>query len=222
VASAAPVLTKRTAGATTNADVTALLRARNTLLWVMTREEVRVERGLLEAATAAKFSVVHWDCAQGFSNPDGSKRDDNDETMRSPNAAVDYIKAKDTERAVYVMRDLHAFLRDPILLRQLRNLSRELETVSKDKGRAVIIMSPTAEVPPELGGHVTVIDYPLPDRAEIEGLLCDVIAALPDELRATVTTTETFQEAVDAAVGLTAQEAASCYARSLVTSKDHV
>ncbi len=48
------------------ADVTALIKARNTLLWVVTREEVRVERALTEAAGAASYEVVFWDCVQGF------------------------------------------------------------------------------------------------------------------------------------------------------------
>ena len=35
------------------ADVAALLRARNSVLWVISKEELRVERYLIEAAIAA-------------------------------------------------------------------------------------------------------------------------------------------------------------------------
>jgi hypothetical protein len=47
------------------ADVAALMRARNPLLWVTTSEEARVERYLVEAAAAASFVPLTWDVAQG-------------------------------------------------------------------------------------------------------------------------------------------------------------
>lgn len=40
-----------------NADITSLLRARNTLLWIVTPEEVRVERAVIEAAAAARYTT---------------------------------------------------------------------------------------------------------------------------------------------------------------------
>jgi hypothetical protein len=64
--------TTETRGARTNADITALLRARHTLLWVTTREEVRVERALTEAAGAARYETMFWDCAQGITTADGT------------------------------------------------------------------------------------------------------------------------------------------------------
>ena len=50
------------------ADVTALLRARNPLLWVVTREEARAERHLIEAAAAAGYKARTWDVAQGVAD----------------------------------------------------------------------------------------------------------------------------------------------------------
>ena len=53
------------------ADVTALLRARNPLLWVTTREEARVEGYLIEAAAAAGYVTRTWDSANGVAEISG-------------------------------------------------------------------------------------------------------------------------------------------------------
>src|ERR1700730_13886618 len=62
----------KTKGQETAADVAALLRARNSLLWVVTREEARVEGHLFEAAAAAGYNCRTWDVAQGFASIDGT------------------------------------------------------------------------------------------------------------------------------------------------------
>ena len=200
-----------------NADITALLRARNTLLWVVTREEVRVERAIVEAAAAAKYPTLLWDCATGLSDSAGRRRTDNGDP-----AGVLALIRDSKERAVYVLRDLHKWM-DPVTLRGLRSRARELKSTSKDEARTIVVLSPSAEVPPELAGAATVIDYPIPDRAEMGQILDDilnvVLAQAPAEMRAQALPTGTREAAIDAAVGLTAEEAENCYSRSLVTSK---
>ena len=49
-------------------DVRALLRARTPLIWIVTREEQRVERYLVEAAAAAGYIPRAWDCGQGVTD----------------------------------------------------------------------------------------------------------------------------------------------------------
>lgn len=55
-----------TAGGKVAADISALLRARNPLLWIVTREEARAERLIMEAAQAAQYEPRFWDCANGI------------------------------------------------------------------------------------------------------------------------------------------------------------
>ncbi len=200
-----------TRGAKTNADITALLKARNTLLWVVTREEVRVERAIVEAAGAARYGVRFWDCASGISGAEGKQVD----PVAAPDAALDFIKGQ-RGRMVYVMRDLHKWL-DPVVLRTLRNLAKSLQSSPPDDARTIVVLTPSAEIPPELAGHVTLIDYPLPDRAEMSSILDDILGSLAPEVRANAVPNGVRDAAIDAAVGLSAEEATSCYARSLVT-----
>ncbi len=203
----------RTKSEATISDVAALLKARCTLLWVVTREEVRAERGLIEAAARARYETRLWDCAAGLQDPEGGEPDG---SLANPTAMLRRI-GEDTDRRVYILRDLHRWL-DPIVLRSLRSLARDLQTEQRETARAVVVLTPSSEIPPELAGHAVVIDYPMPDRAEIASILDDVLSALPDNGVEPVPN-GARDAAIDAAVGLTAEEAGNCYARSLVTTR---
>ena len=196
-----------------NAEITDLLRARNTLLWIVTREEVRVERAIIEAAAAAKYTTLLWDCATGLSDAAGKRRTENTDPM-----GVLAIIRDSSERAVYVLRDIHKWL-DPVTMRGLKSRARELKSTE----RSMVVLSPSADVPPELAGVTTVIDYPIPDRAELGGIVDQIVEQTirrRPEMAAQIELKAAAREAViDAAVGLTAEEAENCFARSLVTLK---
>lgn len=198
----------------TNNDITSLLRARNALLWIATNEEQRVERAIVDAAAEAQYPVIFWDCAQGFVD----SADKSIQNIQDPSAALGYIK-QTQKRAVYVLRDLHKWW-DPFVLRNLRNLARTLPAVGRGEARCVVVLTPSGDVPAELTGHATVLNYPIPERSEIAALLDILLDGLPSERREAAAMTEDERsKAIDAAVGLTAEEASNCYARSLVTEK---
>ena len=193
-----------------NADITALLKARHTLLQITTREEPRVERAIVASAAAAKYKTYFWDCGQGIVGLDGKGVD---KQQTDPVAALAWIRDRG-ERGVFVLRDLHKWY-DPIVLRTLRNLARSFQGADPDRSKTLLILTPVGDVPPELSGHVTVLDYPIPDREEIAKILDNTLQVngqkpLQDADR---------DAAIDAAVGLTAEEAANCYSKSLVTAK---
>jgi hypothetical protein len=54
--------TELTRGARVQLDVTALLKARNACLWVVSREEQRAERAITEASAGAGYVTRFWDC----------------------------------------------------------------------------------------------------------------------------------------------------------------
>lgn len=204
------------------ADIAALLRARNPLIWIVTREEARVEGLLIEAAGAAGYKPRFWDVADGVTAMGGKK-----ETFGSPDPGETLTVIRNradngSERGVWVMRDLPVWLSGPAgaaPLRQLRNLARYLPSVIREKAQAIIILTTSTEVPADLAGHATVVEWPLPDRSEIVTILDNAINSLPEEIKADAAPNGTREAAIDAAVGLTGEEAASCYARSLVTTR---
>jgi hypothetical protein len=211
--------TTPTAGAKVAADVSALLRARNPLIWISTREEPRAERFLIEACAAAGYAPAFWDCATGLTDAAGREWPPGvGSGMTDPVAAITHMRNR-TDRVVYVFRDLPAWLRDPGVCRAFRSTVRALSGAPRESARAAIVLSPSSEIPPELTGHAIALEWPLPDRAEIAALLGGVIESLPEELRASAAPNGTRDAAIDAAVGLTEGEAAACYARSLVQSR---
>lgn len=202
----------KTRGAVAAADVAALLRARNALLWVVTREEPRAERALAEAAASAGYDVRFWDCATGITDASGAVVNAN---VKDPASVLRQV-AESQKREVWVLRDLHPWLRDPTVLRQVRSLARSLPNVPRARARALVLVTPSGDVPPELSG-AAVVDWPLPDRDEVRAILDGVVAVLPEGVEKP--DAATTDAAVDGAVGLTAEEAASCYAKSLVTAR---
>lgn len=200
--------------AAVNADIATLIRSRNPLLWIVTREEERGEDGILEACRLAEYSCRFWDCATGLTKPDGSAID------AGLNDSIEMLKriGSNRERAVYVLRDFHAWL-DPVTLRRLRSTCRAIKGAPRAEARCIVVLTSVATVPPELSGDAVVVDYPLPDRTEIAQLLSEFVEQQPAEYRAQVAPNGVREAAIDAATGLTRNEATNCYARSMVTAK---
>lgn len=220
-------MTKPTKSQEVDADVAALLRARNPLIWIVTREEARVERYLLEAAASASYIPRTWDVGQGVAELDGTllpNIGDRDIGV-TLDAVRDRAQTKEEisdNRGLWILRDLPVWVNGPqgaATLRQVRNLARLLPGIPRSSAQALVVLSPSGDVPAELAGHTTVIEWPLPDREEIAAILDAAINSLPVGLKETAAPNGTREAAIDAAIGLTGEEAASCYARSLVQLK---
>ncbi len=205
------------------ADISALLRARNPLLWIVTREEARVEASLFEAAASANYIARTWDVAQGVADINGMPQSgigdkDPGEMLKSIQQRA--LADGNGERAVWLMRDIPVWLSGltgASTCRALRNLARLLPGRPRENAQAIIILSPDGNVPAELAGHTTVIEWPLPDREEIAAIMHAAVESLPDEMQKNAL--KDPETAIDAAVGLSGEEAASCYARSLVQTR---
>jgi hypothetical protein len=93
-----------------SADVAALLRARNPLLWVITREEAGIEQCLIQAAAAAGYKARTWDVAQGVTDLQGEREtvggSDPADTLNTISARA----ATGSDRCVWIMRDLPIWL----------------------------------------------------------------------------------------------------------------
>lgn len=122
-------------------DVAALLRARNPVLWVVTREEARAEQYLAEAALVAKYIPHTWDCGQGAAYMDGTLdgniegSTDIGETLK----AIASRAASGDEKGLWILRDLPAWIVGPagaMTLRQLRNRRLRLPATDVHRLRA--------------------------------------------------------------------------------------
>lgn len=215
-------MTTKTKSQIAATDVAYLLRSRAPLLWIVTREEARVEQHLIEAAKAAGYPAVRtWDVGQGVAEIDGKlagigSPDIGDTLTQIRNRAQG---EGETDRCCWILRDAPVWLKDltgAAPCRMLRNLARAFPGTPRDRAQAIIVLTPSAEVPQELSGHATVIEWPMPDRAEIADILDTIIASLKPEQREEALPVDQRAAAIDAAVGLTGEEAQACYAKSLV------
>ena len=200
-----------TRGQSTAADVSALLRARNSLIWITTREEARVERYLIDT----------WDVGQGAADMSGKLERIGSNDPGDMLAAIRDRAANTASpsRDIWIMRDLPVWLAGPTgatTQRQLRNLARSLPSTPRDNAQAIIVLTPSSDIPPEIAGHATVIDWPMPDRAEIAAIFDSALNSLPDDIKQGAAPNGTRELAIDSAIGLSGEEAAACYARSLV------
>lgn len=170
-----------------------LIRARYTLLFLVTHEERRVEVHLLATGRKERFEVFRWRSSLGLIGPDGEVA----EGTRAPEAALGFLLGVPSP-AMFVMHDFHLELRRPEVVRLLR----DLEPVLAARTQAVVMVGPVPLVPVELEKDLTVLDVPLPDPGELGEMVDDVAARdgifLDPDSR---------QSIVRACLGLTASEA---------------
>ncbi len=142
-------------------ELSLLVRSRYPLIYIPTREEERAEVGIAQCAQDIGDRTVYtWDYVDGYQgNPT-----DSGFGKRNPLQALELIeKVPSSAAALFVLRDYHRFLDDIAISRKLRNLLKLLKSQPKN----VIILSATLAIPDELSSSITVLEFPLPDKAEI-------------------------------------------------------
>ena len=90
-----------------------------------------------------------------------------------------------TLEAVFVLKDFHRHMEDPVVVRRLRDVGQKFSA----NRRTVIITAPAITVPPELASLVEFLDLPLPDRQRLRQII--------DETLARLSKTHTFQRKLD-------------------------
>lgn len=194
-----------------NKDLETLIRARYSIIYIVSWEEKRVEEAIRTIAEDRGKKTYFWSVTQGINlNPDNL-----DEATKDPLEALDFIM-KSSDQAIFVMRYFHAYMSDGTIIRRLRDLSTTLKTSYK----TLIILSPILKLPQELEKEITVVDYPLPDAVEL-GMLLDGIVDLYKESKQVnvAMTPEERERVLKAAQGLTANEAENVFAKSLVEKR---
>lgn len=119
------------------ADIAALLRARNPLIWITTREEARTERLLMDAAQAAAYEPRFWDCACGITDFAGTQREAGS-ACTDPAQVLATIRDS-SRRQVWILRDMPPWFKDPTVSRAMRTLARQLTMAPRDEARAEVM-----------------------------------------------------------------------------------
>lgn len=190
-----------------------LIRARYPILYVVTWEEDRAMYLLLKIARAQRKNIAVWTATDGMRTIEVATglREMSDQG-RKPLEALNAV-LQDAQPCIYVLKDFHPYLKDPVVVRQLRDLCYAL----KRSYKTLVLISPVLELPYELQKSVTVIDLPVPGREIMEGLLEELLHDVAAGGKATVNLTEDDKDRlVTAVLGLTLDEAERVFAQALV------
>ena len=189
-----------------------LIRARYPLSYVVSFEESRVDDEMSRITKDRKKELYKWSITKGLEMPDGSLLSD----FKDPIKVLEYILQADVN-GVFVMKDYHPYLNEPVVVRKLRDVAHALKTSMKN----VVFISPVLKIPMELEKEFSVIDYNLPRKEEISEIIKNISANIGDISKLEISKNPTlFQKVTEAALGLTAEEAENVFAKSLVQTGD--
>lgn len=184
----------------TKRELEILIRARYPMIHCETFEEGRVERIIEDICEKRGVEVLRWTQTKGFTDRD----DKTIEKATAPDKALRYIAERKGDCS-FIIKDFHPYLKDPSIVRLLRDLCQSLKTTKKN----ILFVSPTFPIPLELSKELAVVPIPLPNREEIETIYNTTVGGAaagegaPDAY-------------VEAALGLTHDEIENVFAKSLV------
>ena len=194
-------------------DLEIAMRSKAGLIWVVTNEEMRVERRIAETCLRLKYNVWLWSVTEGITDLDGMPK--GGEEQQDPKEAIKFC-LNSSQRTAVVMRDLGTWLSAAMCLRQTKDLNRLLPSRPADRALQVIVLD-TAE--PPKGLSAVVIEWPLPDRQEIGEILERLMELAPENIQKEAKENGAREAIIDAAVGLTGNQVAVGLAKSLVSKK---
>jgi hypothetical protein len=119
-----------------------------------------------------------------------------------------------TVEAVYILKDFHRHMDDPVVVRRLRDVGQKFAANRK----TVVITAPELTVPPELTTLVEYFDLPLPDRERLHEIIHDVYTRLSKTYTLKLQLDAPGVDAMSANLrGLTEEEAERAISQALVT-----
>ena len=196
-------------------EIEDLIRARYILIYVVSPEERRVEIEIRDIGKRRNRKVLAWSCTQGLVNLESSE---SFQDIRDPLRALEFI-GKYEDDAIFVLRDFHPYLQDPTITRRLRDLNYEFKEGTKYR-RSIVLVSSILKIPAEIEKNMAVVDFELPVRHEIGNIVDKLLGSLPNLTTKTRTDPDQRQRVVEAALGLTYDEAENTYSKSIIRTHD--
>lgn len=143
-------------------DLELIIGSDTPLLFIESDDEKQVETLFGRLATQLGRQLMHWSVATGLKRP-GENRAVRHATQE-PAKALSEIAGR-TVPSVYLLMDMHHWLDDPLILRQLK------EIALGDSKQTLVLVSHSADIPDELRALSAKFELSLPDRAALKQLL---------------------------------------------------
>jgi SpoVK/Ycf46/Vps4 family AAA+-type ATPase len=190
-------------------ELSILIQAQYPLIYMVTPEEERAEQAISTVSQVRpQRRVFVWTVTHGIVEY-GQPRGVTQHNTVSPEAAIEWV-VRQREPGIYVFKDLHPFVDSPAVTRWLRDAIASFKGTQK----TIVLMSPVQQIPIELEKEVAVLDFPMPDMAELNQVLSQQL----EQTRNRRITTETREKLLKAALGLTRDEAEKVYRKASIAT----
>lgn len=185
------------------------IRARYPIIYLVTAEENRAERIILQAAKSTDKPCFFWTATEGFYNTSRFG------TSSDPYAALQKI-LNYSEPGIFILKDFHPYMEDKKIVRKLRDILFRL----KKSYKTIFIISPVLVLAPGLEMGITPVDIPLPNPDELKTILLDIVTPLQKlgKIKADLNDT-LLEKVINASSGLTEIEAQNLYAKLIINNK---
>lgn len=191
-------------------ELSVLIKAQYPLIYLVTPEEERAEQAIAEIVDQANSRPVYvWTVTHGIMEYGKSQQTPQRNTV-SPEAAIEWV-VRQKEAGIYIFKDLHPFIDSPATTRWLRDAIASFKGTDK----IIVVMSPVQQVPIELEKEVVVLDYPLPDLAELDQVLTKQL----EKTKQRRLDSSVREKLLRATLGLTRDEAEKVFRKVSVTSQ---
>ncbi|MDB6027523.1 MAG: family ATPase [Verrucomicrobiales bacterium] len=188
------------------------VRAGYSGLYIVSHEELRVEKELKAVTDATKFSLWAWSVTSGIQKIDDTVKEiQTIADSQDPFAMLTAFEGLE-EKSVLLLRDFHMWFAEPnpIIFRKLKDSLM----LAKAHNRVIVIIGCLLKLPPELEKEITVLEFSLPDRTQLR----EVLESVADS--GSVKLPKNVELILDAASGLTTTEAENAFALAVVEAKD--
>jgi AAA+ superfamily predicted ATPase len=170
----------------------------------------------MDIAKKRQKKVFEWSYSTGIV-PAGTSiqsHKNRNAATKEPLAALDQV-IEQVEPAIFIFKDFHPFLRNGnfAVIRKLKEIALHL----KNSYKTIVLISPVMEIPMELEKEVTLLNYPLPGRDELNDLLDKIVEDLKQFKQVKIELDDAGRERLlQAALGLTLGEAENVFAKIIV------
>lgn len=195
-------------------EIDVLVAARYPIIALLTHEEQRALKVLAEIAAERDKDLVTWSITSGICRVYADEEQPLDRELRDPHMGLEFIDRYEggNRGCIFVFKDFHRYLDDPIIVRKLRDLHVDL----KSQYKTVVLLAPTFDVPIDLQKTVTIIDMPLPSEEELVQVIDMLIQAFQQKGIPIDISDSEKNAAVKAGLGLTIDEFENVISKSVV------
>ncbi|RYD50183.1 MAG: ATPase, partial [Verrucomicrobiaceae bacterium] len=198
-------------------EIETLIRARYPIIYIVTGEELRAQKVIVDIAKKREKNAFEWSYSSGILPAGMSIQSQKSRSgaTKDPLLALDQV-IDQVDPAIYIFKDFHPFLtkNNFAVVRKLKDIALQL----KSSYKTIVLISPVLEIPVELEKEITVLNFPAPGRDELAELLQDILADVQKVRQVKMNLDDVGRERLlQAALGLTLSEAENVFAKIIVT-----